>query len=238
MTATGERAEPSEQAEPSARGRGTPARGERGSRALRKDAQRNRELVLNAAEAVFSESGHKGQVEEVARRAHVGVGTVCRHFPTKQALVDAVLVRMYAALVDDAQAALSIDDPGVAFETFFLSLGDFQARHRALAERMAAELEMPASSASLREQLNAAVSELVSRAQAAGAVRADIGPADAAMLFAGAAHAASLVGDVGPAMRRRHLRIILDGLLPQRPSTLPGRAYDFQQLRKLKQRKR
>jgi AcrR family transcriptional regulator len=204
---------------------------------LRKDAARNRELVLTAAEAIFSESGHRGHVDEVARRAGVGVGTVCRHFPTKQALVDAVLVRMYQSLVEDAHRALELDDPADAFEAFFLSLAEFQVRHRALAEQMAAELELPETSDELRDQLNASVSTLVQRAQAAGAIRADIGPADAAMLFAGAAHAASLIGDVEPALLDRYLRIILDGLRPARPSALPGRALDFRALRKL-QRKR
>src|ERR1700693_6131204 len=102
-------------------------------RPRRADAVRNRERVLAAAEAVFAESGLMAQVEEVARRAGVGVGTVCRHFPTKQALVEAVLEAMYESVVHDAQVALAQVDAGDAFRSFFVSLSEFQARHRALA---------------------------------------------------------------------------------------------------------
>ena len=75
------------------------------ARPLRADARRNRERVLAAAEAVFGESGLNGQIEEVARRAGVGVGTVCRNFPTKQALVEAVLTSMYESLLGRALEA-------------------------------------------------------------------------------------------------------------------------------------
>src|SRR5690348_9468598 len=153
------------------------------ARPMRSDARRNRERVLVAAEDVFSELGLRAQVEEVARRAGVGVGTVCRHFPTKQALVEAVLEAMYASLVDDARLALEQSDPAEAFRSFFVSLSEFQARHRALAEQMAREIELPASAQSLRTALRASISELVARAQAAGAVRSDIGPADVSMLL-------------------------------------------------------
>jgi len=89
---------------------------------MRSDARRNRERVLVAAEDVFSEMGLRAQIEEVARRAGVGVGTVCRHFPTKQALVEAVLEAMYESLLQDALQALEQRDPGSAFRTFFFAL--------------------------------------------------------------------------------------------------------------------
>jgi len=92
------------------------------ARPQRADARRNRELVLAAAEAVFSELGLRASIEEVARRAGVGVGTVCRHFATKRALVEAVLEARYESLVRDAQRALALPDRGVAFRSFFVSL--------------------------------------------------------------------------------------------------------------------
>src|SRR5450432_1287207 len=95
------------------------------ARQQRVDARRNRERVLAAAEQVFAEEGLKGQVEEVARRAGVGVGTVCRNFPTKQALVEAVLTSMYESLLGRALEALQHPDPGEAFERFFVALPDF-----------------------------------------------------------------------------------------------------------------
>jgi AcrR family transcriptional regulator len=206
------------------------------ARPQRADARRNRERVLAAAEQVFSESGLKGQVEEVARRAGVGVGTVCRNFPTKQALVEAVLTSMYESLLGQALEALENPDPGEAFERFFVAFPEFQARHRALGEQMANELELPTKAQPLREQLLRALTELVARAQAGGAIRADLGPADVAMLFAGVAHATALAGELQPILRERYVRIILDGMRPREASVLPGRPLDFAQLRRAKQR--
>jgi AcrR family transcriptional regulator len=206
-------------------------------RPLRADARRNRERVLAAAEQVFAESGLKGQIEEVARRAGVGVGTVCRNFPTKQALVEAVLTSMYESLFNRALEALDNPDAGEAFEQFVIAFPEFQARHRALGEQMANELELPTSAQPLREELLRALSELVSRAQASGAIRADIGPADVSMLFAGVAHATALAGELQPVLRERYVRIILDGMRPREASVLPGRPLDFAQLRRIKQRR-
>jgi len=201
---------------------------------MRSDARRNRARVLVAAEDVFSEMGLRAQIDEVARRAGVGVGTVCRNFPTKQALVEAVLEAMYESLLEDAQRALRQADPGAAFHTFFVALSEFQARHRALAEHMATEIDLPVSAQSVRDALRGAIGELVSRAQDAGAIRADIGPADVAMLFSGVAHATALAGDLQPVLRERYVALILDGLRPLEASPLPGQPLDFAQLRRLK----
>ena len=195
----------------------------------RADARRNRERVLEAAEAVFAESGIKAPVEEVARRAGVGVGTVCRNFPTKQALVEAVVGAMYETLLYEAEAALSDPDPAHAFERFVVGLSEFQTRHRALADQMANETTL-ASAAEPRDKLLRAVSELVARAQAAGAIRADIGPGDVS-------HATAVAGDFQPVLRERFVRIILDGLRAADPTTLPGRPLDFAQLRRMRQRR-
>ena len=207
------------------------------ARPMRSDARRNRERVLEAATQVFSELGLRAQVEEVARRAGVGVGTVCRHFPTKEALVEAVLAAKYELLVRDAQSALLQDDAGEAFRSFFLALAEFQAEHRALAEQMAKGLDLPASAQPLRAALHRAVTELVERAQATGAIRADIGPADVSMLFSAVAHATAIAGDLQPALHKRHVTIILDGLRPLHATKLAGRPLDFAQLERLKKRR-
>jgi AcrR family transcriptional regulator len=202
----------------------------------RADARRNRERVLAAAEAVFAESGLKAPVEEVARRAGVGVGTVCRNFPTKQALVEAVVGAMYETLRREAEAALADPDPARAFEQFVVGLPDFQARHRALADQMANESSLE-SAAEPRDKLLRAVSELVARAQAVGAIRGDIGPGDVSMLFSGVAHATAVAGDLQPVLRERFVRIILDGLRAEDATALPGRPLDFAQVRRMRQRR-
>jgi AcrR family transcriptional regulator len=207
-------------------------------RPLRSDARRNRDLVLAAAEAEFSAVGLKASIEAIARRAGVGVGTVCRHFPTKEALVEAVLTAMYQSLLADAEAALEQPDAGAGFEAFFLALSNFHARHRALAEQMAADVGLPTSEEPLRQALHQAAAALVARAQETGTIRGDIGPADVSMLISGAAHAASIAGDLEPMLRERYARIVLDGLRPTDRTPLPGRPLDFAQLRRLKQRRR
>jgi AcrR family transcriptional regulator len=206
-------------------------------RQQRADARRNRERVLAAAADVLSESGLKVPVEEIARRAGVGVGTVCRHFPTKQDLVDAVLTLRYEALLGDVQACGADPDAGRAFEVFVARLSAFQARHRALAEQMASELEPSVESTEVRERLAEAISDLVTRAQAVGAVRTDIGPADVSMMISAVAHATALAGDRRGVLRDRYVRIILDGLRPNDGGgPLPGRPLGFAELRRLKAR--
>src|ERR1041384_5426357 len=86
-----------------------------GDRPLRADARRNREKVLQAARSVFSEHGRDAQMDDVARRAGVGVGTVYRHFPTKEALIEALMVAAFQTIADEAHRALDIEDPWEAF---------------------------------------------------------------------------------------------------------------------------
>ena len=195
-------------------------------RPMRADAARNRDRVLAAASELFAEVGLRAGIEDIARRAGVGVGTVCRNFPAKEALVEAVVSALWRSLLDAAVAALAAPDPGPAFEQFVYVIAEFQAKHRALAEEMAAEINLPIRD-QVRQDLHAAISQLVARAQAVGTLRTDIGPADVAMLLSGVAHAATLAGDVDPGLRDRFVRIVLDGLRPLDPTPLPGRALDF-----------
>jgi AcrR family transcriptional regulator len=194
-------------------------------------------VVLEAAEVEFASHGLKASIEQIAKRAGVGVGTVCRHFPTKQALVEAVLISMYRELLADAEAARDRPDAADAFLGLFAAVTAFQRRHRALAEEMASDVSLPASEESLRLALHSVISDVVTRAQEAGAVRGDIGPADVSMLFSGIAHATSTAGSLAPELGERYAQIILDGLRPTNATALPGRPLDFAELRKLRRRR-
>src|SRR4051812_5490623 len=97
----------------------TPPNPAPGGRPPRADALRNRARVLTAAEAVFAARGTSASTEEVAREAGVGIGTVFRHFPTKEALLEAVYVARLRRLAEEADALVSADDAGEAFFTFF-----------------------------------------------------------------------------------------------------------------------
>lgn len=199
-------------------------------RPLRADARRNRARVLEAAIACFAEGGDAVPIDEIAKRARVGVGTVCRNFPTKQALIDAVVEDMATALLAHAHSALAASDPGAAFDLFVHELADAQARHRALAEQMAANPELPVAAQAARAELRAALGELVDRAQRAGAVRRDVSPADISLLFAGIAGVTTIAGESNAALRARYVTLLLDGLRPEPASTLPGHALTYDEL--------
>jgi AcrR family transcriptional regulator len=186
----------------------------------RADGRRNRQRVLEAAEALFAERGGCVRIEEVAERAGVGVGTVCRNFPTKEGLVAAVLEVMLDTLLDRARDALAEPDPARALESFVIAMAEVQSRHRILAEQMAADFELPGASSERRAELRAAMAEVMGRAQAAGLVRRDLGPLDLAMLIGGVASVAGRETE----LRDRYVRIVLDGLCPATPHPLPGRA--------------
>jgi len=204
---------------------------------MRADGRRNRQRVLDAAGALLAERGLKVQIEEIAQRAGVGVGTVCRNFATKEALIDTVLAGMCEEMLEQARAAQADPDAGRAFTTFVTTVADFQGRHRVLAEEMSTTVDMPTGAVKIKRALRHSVEDLVARAQACGALRADIGPADMAMLFAGIGHAAALAG-VDPVLRQRYLTIVLDGLRPIQPTPLPGGPLTFEELDRLRTRSR
>ncbi len=204
---------------------------------MRADACRNRESVLEAADKLFTSAGLKAQIEEIADLARVGIGTVYRNFPTKEALIEAVVTRIFESLLEQAQAALEEPDAGEAFRQFFTWMTEVQTRHRAFREEMAARIGMPIKAAKIKKALHEAVTELVSRAQAAGAIRSDVGPADIAMLVSGIAHVVQVTGDFEPTLHQRYVNIILDGLQPIEASHLPGKPLTYADLNRLRNRK-
>ena len=193
----------------------------KGGRPLRADARRNRERVLEAARACFAHRGLDAQMDDIARAAKVGVGTVYRHFPTKEALVEAIAADHFDRLAASAREALENPDPWEGFSTFLRNSGQVQAGDRALAEVMAAEPEVMCDAANRRPDLHDALARLVHRAQDAGALRGDLVPADVPMLICGVGRA-TLAGSKGPTMSPgRYLEIVLDGLRAPGSGALP-----------------
>lgn len=182
-------------------------------RRQRADARRNRAKVLAAAAAAFAESGLEAQIEDIARRAGVGVGTVYRHFPTKETLVEALAGEHFEQLAEIAEAALR--EQGEAWEIFAATI--WRSANAAAADVAWCELlgghpsaAQAASSAQLR--LAAAMTTLITRAQAAGAMREDATVDDIRTIMCGFGHVAA-AQRAGSAMRwERYLEIALDGL--------------------------
>ncbi|MCX5532166.1 TetR/AcrR family transcriptional regulator [Streptomyces sp. NBC_00006] len=183
---------------------------------MRADARRNRERLLEAAEKVFAERGTSAATEEVAKEAGVGVGTLFRHFPTKEALLEAVFRARMDAAADRMERLLAADDPGAAFREMFLGNVAESSRKSAYIEALAAAgIRVDVTSDATRPRIHATLEALLRRAQEAGAVRTDVGPDDVIALLVGAARAAEHAEGAGggPAARTRAAEMILDGLM-------------------------
>jgi AcrR family transcriptional regulator len=176
-------------------------------RALRADAARNRENVLRAARDAFAESGYGVPLDEIAARAGVGPGTVYRHFPTKEALFEAVVTARVQDLVADARARADASDPGGAFFGFLARIAAESAAKRDLPDAISI-------AGSLREDLNAALDVLLRRAQQTGAVRPDVRIPDLIVLLKGLLAILADISD--PARRDLVFAVLADGLRPSR----------------------
>ena len=153
---------------------------------MRADARRNRARLLVVAHEVFAAEGLSVPIDEIARRAGVGPGTIYRHFETKEGLFQAVMRDRLHRLVDAASALRDVDDAGSAFFDFFTLMVDEATGNKALAECFAAEgLEFELGDEEAPHDLEHALDELLRRAQKAGAVRSDIGPHDIKALLIG-----------------------------------------------------
>jgi AcrR family transcriptional regulator len=180
-------------------------------RPLRADARRNREKVLAAARLVFSEQGRDAQMDDVARAAGVGVGTVYRHFPTKEALIEALVVDSFQAIAAQAQAALEVEDPWEAFAGVLWRGAEILAADRALSEVFASVAGVMSQAMPAVSGLTEAIGVLTARAQRAGVLRPDMLPDDIPMLMCGIGSATKKEHCCDAAWRR-HLAIVLDGL--------------------------
>lgn len=182
---------------------------EAAARPLRADARRNRGKVLDAARQAFAEHGREAQMDDVARRAEVGVGTVYRHFPTKEALLVALSQDTFARIADRSRALLERDDAWAAFVEMMWDAGESLAADRALTEAMSTQLSPQPCPGQL--ELSGIASDLMRRAQAEGRMRTDVVVEDIPMLMCGVG---SATARAHPCVQswRRHLAIVLDGL--------------------------
>jgi AcrR family transcriptional regulator len=188
---------------------------ETGGRPQRADARANRDRILDVAEEVFGQGGESASTEEVARLAGVGIGTVFRHYPTKAALLEAVLVREFDRLRAQAEALLDLADPGEAFLGLFGHLVARAPAKIAITEALLnAGGDRDGVAARASEGLRGAIGALLERAQRAGAVRDDIELPEVYVLIAGISQAAARTR-LDERARARLLAIVFDGLTPR-----------------------
>ncbi|MEV6235940.1 TetR/AcrR family transcriptional regulator [Lentzea sp. NPDC051838] len=181
---------------------------------LRKDAARNWDRILTVARELVDE-GTPLQLNDVARRAGLGVGTVYRHFPTTEALLETVATPCLEALADHGRKALEDPDPWHAFSEFLTRLVEAQVSDPSLAKVAATATDTLPRTTELKQQIMTAGTEVLTRARAAGAVREDLADGDLVPLMCGVAYATYVHSD-GPADRlptaRRYLDTLLRGL--------------------------
>jgi len=182
---------------------------------LRADARRNRCRILEAAEAVFTSKNMAASTEEGAAAAGVGIGTVFRHFPTKNALLEALLVSKLCRLVHEAESLSSSEDPRAALFAFFTHMLEESSSKKAYSETLAAAgVDVRGATLETKKALGAAIGKLLTSAQRAGTVRKDVGVAELMALMAGASHAAEHATN-SREIATRALQIIFDGLRPE-----------------------
>ena len=180
-------------------------------RLLRADARRNRERILQSARAAFAESGADAQIDDVARHAGVGVGTVYRHFPTKQALLTELVRQTFRLFTGWAREALEAGgEPFALIEGLLRRIaqtaaGDAGVQYALASTAGQAGTEAPAE----QDELIAVIAELIECARRAGTIRPGIEATDIAMLICG------VVSAMGPRPGfdwRRHLDLVIDTL--------------------------
>jgi AcrR family transcriptional regulator len=176
-------------------------------RPLRADARRNRQAILKAARHIFAKQGSQAQIDDVAKRAKVGVGTVYRHFPTKEALFEALARDKFDRLAELAVKALAIEDPWESIVMFLKEAATLQAADRALSEvfRDHGDFMVDAAQSCGLADLG---DQLVQRAQKAGVLRQDLRGTDLGLI------SCSLAGVPPVWSWERMLDIALDGLRP------------------------
>jgi AcrR family transcriptional regulator len=196
------------------------------ARPLRRDAELNRQRILRAAAEVFTEQGLQATLDDVARRAGVGVGTVYRRFPDKEALADALFTERLDALVALAEDALAGPDEWGSLVSFLEQAGGLLAADRGLRQLFLFATYGYDRVGRARARMQPLVTKLVTRAQAAGVLRADLRPTDVPLIEFMLAGVAEYARDARPEVWRRYLALLLDGLRPARAGTtaLPEQA--------------
>lgn len=178
-------------------------------RPLRRDAARNRELILATAAEVFAEHGLDAGYDEIARRAGIGVGTVYRRFPERAELVKALFESRIEEMVEIGEEAVSQPDPWVGLTMFLERALERQVTDRGLKEVMVQSMAEGEHLTVGRERLGPLIDDLVARAQVSGALRPDVETTDIGMHIM---LMSSMTTPDQPDLWRRYLALLLDGL--------------------------
>jgi AcrR family transcriptional regulator len=183
-------------------------------RLLRADAERNRQRILAAAAELFTERGLEASLDDVARHAGVGVGTVYRRFPDKASLADALFDDRIDALVAMAEQAQAEPDAWAGLTSFLEHSAEMLGSDRGLRQILMFAAQGHDRVSCARDRIRPAIESLLKRAQADGQVRPDLTATDVPIIEFMLAAVAEYARQVRPSLCRRYLALILDGLRP------------------------
>jgi AcrR family transcriptional regulator len=193
---------------------------------LRRDAAANRERILDAARPLFADHGLDASMDEVARAAGVGPATLYRRFPTKEALLDAILGDALDRFQSFAEEALERDDAFAGLELLLERATQLQLENRAFLEILAFRPRVESQGKKARERIRPLIQQLIARAQEQGTLRSDFAATDFPLLLWQLGRIVETTGAFAPKLWRRYLALMLDGLraeaarpLPQPPPT-------------------
>jgi AcrR family transcriptional regulator len=194
-----------------------------GERPLRKDAERNRQRILEAARELFTRRGLAVTLNEIAHHAGVGVGTVYRRFPDREKLIEALFEERLEQIGELLETARAEPDPWRALTRFYERALELQAADRGLRELLLGAPGAPERLTHLRARLEPLAAALVERARAAGDLRADCEPEDLGVVHLMLSAVIDAGHDVSPELWRRYFAIVLQGLRakPEPPEPLP-----------------
>ncbi len=188
---------------------------------LRRDAERNRRRILDAARELFAERGLGVTLNDIAHHAGVGVGTVYRRFPDKAQLIDELFEQRVEDLVALANEAATDPDPWNGLVSFLRSTAELQAGDRGLKDILTSTPDGAQRVCRLRDRLMPIGAEMVRRAQAAGTLRADIAVTDMPLIQLMLSSLMDASHDLEPDLWRRYLALFLRGMAPAEAPTEP-----------------
>ena len=185
-------------------------------RPLRRDAERNRQRILDAARVVFADRGLSGSHDDIAREAGVGVGTVYRRFPDKEQLIDALFEERIQEIADVARAATGHPDPWEALVGFLMRTQELQSQDRGLKELVLGGARGAERAVAARSLIAPLAAQVLQRAKDAGVVRSDFELTDLPLIQLAVGTIAESSRDIAPDVWRRMMTLVIDGLRAER----------------------
>ncbi len=204
---------------------------------LRSDARRNRERLVAGARELFAAKGVDVPVEEITRHAGLGMGTLYRHFPTKEELVDAVLENSFSEIVRAAEEAATSEDAWAGFTGFLERALAHHAANRGLKDILANRQHGAKRAEAMRARIRPLLRRMIERAQTQGTLRRDFAPEDLPLVFSTIDRVIEATADVAPDYWRRYLGFLLDGLRANSATPLPRQPLTRAQLARVTKRR-